>query len=759
MGFTEFWAAHVLLMYMADARLDCTCVVVRVSRSESMRLKSKSPSCAHMPDVKLSMTPTSCKNKKTKSNGAVSQSPAISCTDTKKRDSIASASSLASLLEVPQRSARWPSFRTKPVVPLDESSSFVDNLQVCLESQGFERVMGILIFVHLFVIIMETDARSESSEGTGLGFYLVISTVFIFSYVLECVSRLILFGQEFWLSGWNVLDAALVVLDVVAIVVGFAGNSDSSAMRGFRLLRLFRLCRALIAFPELLSLVTGFCHCFRMLLWALFLVFITLTAWSIAAVEFIKPLMQDVEYGSCVWCPDAFRSVMASNLTFLQIVLGDGWSTLARPIIDRHAWTSFVFASVTVIVVWGITTLVVVSVFNLTQGARQADDQRAAAAAAKSREEGWQLLSKMCQDFDSHNDGFSLDTEQLRSSFLSQTQVGECFSVIGVREEDITELLLTTAGDSTGGLTVSELHGHLHKMHTLEVKTHLYCVARYVMRVQEQQASQERLLRQMSQEVHELAKSNSAWAQTVATIADATARPRNPIPDHDAAPPVSWHMPPVANERCIQLDPASSPPPVPSAGVSAGIGDSNGSKAPPNVPQRPLDDIFPSVENFSRLLDALPEEARVTRFAAQQALLAACASQEAPFDCKTTQPRTGSSAVSDNRRAHSAGAAACRGGSCESLVEPLHTAVVAANHQYRPRSRPHKGSSAGHGRFFDVVVEDKFCGTPNLVHHLISDRLTTGSGTHPAEWSCESDWSISGHSKRPEASAVAKASR
>merc|ERR1712176_845542 len=100
------------------------------------------------------------------------------------------------------------------------------------------------------------------------------------------------------------------------------------------MVRLLRLLRLLIAFKELYILVVGVSHCMRTLFWAACLIFLALNVWSILSVEFLSDITEELaesgEYSACSWCGTAFSNVWLANLTWFQIISGDGWSSLGR---------------------------------------------------------------------------------------------------------------------------------------------------------------------------------------------------------------------------------------------------------------------------------------------------------------------------------------------------------------------------------------------------------------------------------------------
>merc|ERR1711937_862258 len=94
-------------------------------------------------------------------------------------------------------------------------------------------------------------------------------------------------------------------------------------------------------------------------------------------------------FPDCVWCAGAFRSILSSNLTWFQIISGDGWRLLTRPIIEKHPWTAIIILSVIFIMVFGLLNLITAVVLETLHDAREADLMTFAQQKDRQREEAW----------------------------------------------------------------------------------------------------------------------------------------------------------------------------------------------------------------------------------------------------------------------------------------------------------------------------------------------------------------------------------
>eukprot|EP00746_Dinoflagellata_sp_MGD_P148051 gnl/MRDRNA2_/MRDRNA2_80327_c0_seq2.p1 gnl/MRDRNA2_/MRDRNA2_80327_c0~~gnl/MRDRNA2_/MRDRNA2_80327_c0_seq2.p1 ORF type:complete len:535 (+),score=83.40 gnl/MRDRNA2_/MRDRNA2_80327_c0_seq2:71-1606(+) len=305
-----------------------------------------------------------------------------------------------------------------------------------------------------------------------------INLGFLVFYFLEFLVRIFVFGLDYFFNSWNLFDLLILVSGVVAEILTHVGSSkDITSMqllRSLRMIRLLRLSRVIISFPELYNLISGLATCFRTLLWAALLTFLLLTAWSILAVEYIQPLMSKLEtegfYEMCHWCPGAFRSIMHANLTFFQIMSGDGWSLLTRAIIERHPWTAVIFAGVIFSMVFGLLNLATAVVVDAAAAARESDIRRVASRKQKERDKAWKCFTDIVVALDQDDNGL-LDMEELRKGIASNHVLGAYLSVMGVEEEDLSMLFDILDEDGNGELTHEEFITQLYRLKTIETST------------------------------------------------------------------------------------------------------------------------------------------------------------------------------------------------------------------------------------------------------------------------------------------------
>merc|ERR1711998_636739 len=99
-------------------------------------------------------------------------------------------------------------------------------------------------------------------------------------------------------------------------------------------------------------------------------------------------------------CADAFSSVMQANLTLFQIALGDGWSSLARPVMEHQPLTAVIFIGVIFTMSFGLLNVVVaVMVENAAQG-REAETHFLALEKEEQKDRARACFKQMCKRLD-----------------------------------------------------------------------------------------------------------------------------------------------------------------------------------------------------------------------------------------------------------------------------------------------------------------------------------------------------------------------
>lgn len=183
------------------------------------------------------------------------------------------------------------------------------------------------------VLAMDRQRVTETEKKI----YDVMNDIFTWAFVCEMVIKLLGLGfSEYIKDSFNKFDAVIVILSLVEFVLmttGFGGNLGAfSALRGFRLLRVFKLARG---WKQL-----------RILLKAMAMSIIALSTFSVLMliIIFIFMLLGMELFAFKIRYNDEDEPVIASNagtsprenfdtpwqafITIFIVIVGDDWNTI-----------------------------------------------------------------------------------------------------------------------------------------------------------------------------------------------------------------------------------------------------------------------------------------------------------------------------------------------------------------------------------------------------------------------------------------------
>lgn len=380
-----------------------------------------------------------------------------------------------------------PIQRLHRLAAVDESitNSFRMKLGLLVYSNQFEGLIGLLVIANLVSIVIETDINAR---GEDMPPWLKFSNIlFIVLYGLELLARIYIERAHFIYSSWNIFDAMIVVIGVTGEFI--QGVMDQvSVLRTMRLLRSLRLVRLLNVFPELATLIRDVVRCLRTLMWTFCLLFLSITVWSIFAVELLHPMMADVsatgvyDRTDCPWCDQAFSSVMKANLTLFQIVTGDGWSMLARPIIEHNPWTALIFIGIIFSLFFGLLNVLIACMVENAARSRMAETHMLALEREEQKERGRHCFLRLCEKLDVNGDGV-ITLEEMKEGCHTVHEFRDLLTVMDIGADDIECVFKILDEDDSGGVSHEEFVEQLWKMKSQEMRTLLAFVKYYVVQI------------------------------------------------------------------------------------------------------------------------------------------------------------------------------------------------------------------------------------------------------------------------------------
>jgi len=349
-----------------------------------------------------------------------------------------------------------------------------------IESTAYELCLAVVIVINIVVIIMETDARAAHRDTEHLG---VVSRFFFLPlYGMELMVRLYIYRYRFLDYNWNVLDASVVIIDVIVEIFS-ALFEDAEELPAFSLFRVLRLCRlarfarVMVIFKELHMMLHAFLSAMKTMFWACFMLAFLLTLFSILAVEIVHPvnlrLADRGEYVGCDRCVRAFETVLQANLTFMQqIIAGDSWGQLSVPIIEEEPFTAIILISALVMINLGVLNLILTVIVNAAHEARMNDKRLQAEENIQRFEAHKTKLLKICAALDVNSDGF-LSIRELTDAIDTNVEFRHICEAIDIRKDDVQVIYAFLDADQDGLVTYTEFVEQVFKIKSMDVHAFL----------------------------------------------------------------------------------------------------------------------------------------------------------------------------------------------------------------------------------------------------------------------------------------------
>lgn len=197
----------------------------------------------------------------------------------------------------------------------------MDRLKSLIESRGFELFITWLIVINAVTLGLETSPEVTARWG---GVLYLIDQALLAVFVVEMVSKLIVYRVNFFRDPWRVFDF---------LVIGISLLPASGPLSILRALRVLRVLRLISIIPSMRRVVGGL---FRALpsMGSIFLLLLL--------VFYVFSVMATKLYSATV--PDMFGNVFASAFTLFQVMTLEGWAgDVVRPVMEKHpnAWMFF----------------------------------------------------------------------------------------------------------------------------------------------------------------------------------------------------------------------------------------------------------------------------------------------------------------------------------------------------------------------------------------------------------------------------------
>jgi len=241
-----------------------------------------------------------------------------------------------------------------------------------------------------------------------------------------------------------------------------------------------KVIRTFTMLRELAFMVHSLGGALRAIFWAALLLFFMLTFCSIVAVHVLHPLNQKVAatgiYEGCERCPRAFKSVMESNLTFLQtLVAGDSWGQVSIPIMEMYPWTIVWFSAMLVSITLGVMNLILACIVDEAMDSRESDRNYQLEQKRKGFMAACKQLMNVWISLDQNGDGH-LSREEMKIAFDSNAAFAKAIRALDMRREDIDMLFEMMDGDGSGNVDYEEFILVLYRIEYQSQKTMVTCM-------------------------------------------------------------------------------------------------------------------------------------------------------------------------------------------------------------------------------------------------------------------------------------------
>jgi len=198
----------------------------------------------------------------------------------------------------------------------------------------FDTFITVLIIFNTFVLAMDRQYIGEGEKGV----YDFCNDIFTWAFVSEMLIKLLGLGfTEYGKDDFNKFDAVIVVLSLVEFVLlnaGFGGNLGAfSALRGFRLMRVFKLARGWKDLRVLLSMMgksiiglSTFSVLMLIIIFIFMLLGMELFAFKIRYDDGDNPLTDAQPGGTSP--RENFNTPWQAFITIFIVIVGDDWNTI-----------------------------------------------------------------------------------------------------------------------------------------------------------------------------------------------------------------------------------------------------------------------------------------------------------------------------------------------------------------------------------------------------------------------------------------------
>jgi len=231
------------------------------------------------------------------------------------------------------------------------------SLAAFLESDRFTIALTALILINAATLGLETSATAMDRFG---GLLKAVDLIILIIFTLELCLKFYVYRADFFRSGWNVFDLAIVS------IAWLPATNGLSILRALRILRVLRL---LSVVPQMRRVIGAIGHAIPGMI---SVIGVLSLLFYISAVLATKLFGQDADPNMQEW----FGSIGASAYTLFQIMTLESWSMgIVRPTMELFPYAWIFFVPFIIVTSFAVLNLFIGIIVDAMQTAHAAEEQ------------------------------------------------------------------------------------------------------------------------------------------------------------------------------------------------------------------------------------------------------------------------------------------------------------------------------------------------------------------------------------------------
>ena len=237
-------------------------------------------------------------------------------------------------------------------------------LRSIVEHPRTQHGIAVLIVLNAITLGLETSATAMAAVGPYL---LAADRAILGVFVVELLSKLIVYRWRFFRSGWNVFDFLIVGISLVP------ASGNLSVLRALRILRVLRL---LSVIPQMRRVVQALLEAIPGMGSIVAVLFLVFYVSSVLATKLfglaVHPL--DADGNMQEW----FGTIGRSMYSLFQIMTLESWSMgIVRPTMELYPWAWIFFVPFIVLTSFAVLNLFIAIIVNAMQSQHDAENAEA----------------------------------------------------------------------------------------------------------------------------------------------------------------------------------------------------------------------------------------------------------------------------------------------------------------------------------------------------------------------------------------------